>query len=174
MDKKCYCINPSCKCLFGCGCTLADKSVGKCMCCIMEETNQKIDKLRRKKITTTLLGGNSGGSQCKCNLGKNRFYDIIVVDENKNYVSCRYECSVEIIDFSEVEADWKGEDAYITDEYISGLGEKNVTINYGSEITTYGEPKLAEGKYLLLFIKKTTLEYAVFCTTSINSKLADV
>lgn len=164
MDKKCYCINPSCKCLFGCGCTLADKSVGKCMCCIMEETNQKIDKLRRKKTTS------SGGSKCKFDLGNDRFYDIIVVDESNNYVSCRYECSVKVEDFPSIDGDvdWKGENAYITDEYITKLGNKNVTIQYEPEIETYNKPKKTDTKYLLLFIKKTTLEYAVFWTENIT------
>ena len=94
--KTCYCINPSCKCVYGCGCTLADKSVGKCMCCVMEETNYKIDKLRRKKTTTTTTSTPPDPSppdipKCECNLGDGRFYDRIVDDEG-NYVSCRYGC----------------------------------------------------------------------------------
>lgn len=167
MDKKCYCINPSCKCLFGCGCTLADKSVGKCMCCIMEETNQKIDKLRRKKTTTiiqeiTKVEGSTGGNQCDCDLKDgSRFYDIIVVDNN-DYVSCRYGCSV-TFDSTPTVNRWY--DTYIKSTELHSIAKEidcKIIYDLKTDDMPYDNPKFNEDNYLLLFIHKETLEYAVF------------
>ena len=166
MDKKCYCINPSCKCLFGCGCTLADKSVGKCMCCIMEETNQKIDKLRRRKTTTIPSGGNSGGKYCECKkLGDSRFYDIIVVN-GSNYVSCRYGCSVTIEgDFEITDDNWQKD--YITDDYLVNIEDITNTTTITYNLKNGEELHLQlETPYYLLFINKPTLMYAVFFTNT--------
>lgn len=165
MDKKCYCINPSCKCLFGCGCTLADKSVGKCMCCIMEETNQKIDKLRRRK-TTTIPSGNLGGKYCECKkLGDSIFYDIIVVD-GSNYVSCRYGCSVTIKEGFEIAKDnWQKD--YITGDYLTSITANEINddmiynLKNGEELYQQLEPP-----YYLLFVDKSTLMYAAFFTST--------
>lgn len=176
MDKKCYCINPSCKCLFGCGCTLADKSVGKCMCCIMEETNQKIDKLRRKKTTTIPSGG---GSQCDCDLGDGKFYDIIVVDDEADdtkYVSCRYGCSVEFddVNFDIDMVNWQLE--YIKAIHLVDINnvinnDIKYKLRYNKEPNKI--PTFNDDYVLLLFVKKSTLEYVVVKTNKDNIKRFD-
>lgn len=154
--KTCYCINPLCKCVYGCGCTLADKSVGKCMCCIMEETNNKIDKLRRKKTTK---------NNCNCDLGNQKFYDIIVNHGNDKYYSVRYECLVTVKPKNghTISYDYDG---YIKasqnneyEEIESLIYEKTIP----SETTNF-----KGDTYYLLFVDRKNLMYGLYYSKSID------
>lgn len=159
--KTCYCINPSCKCVYGCGCTLADKSVGKCMCCVMEETNHKIDKLRRKKTTISVSGGN-----CECDLGDRKFYDIIVKSD-RTYYSVRYGC---LVTFSSDDSEIKCE----FDEYIKVSQNNNYdkieSLTYDTSIPIEEEPKNEDGIYYLLFVDRKTLKYGLYYSESITNQ----
>ena len=78
--NKCSCLNPWCRCLFGCGCqnNLNNNIGGECLCCTLSK------ELKKKKYIHKFEYDNN-------------YDDVIVFNNSDNfYQSIRYECRVNI------------------------------------------------------------------------------